>query len=369
MAEAVGLAFGGVALAGLVSSCVDIIEYISSAQNWLCDLNLALTKVALLHCRLDHLREICLAAAAIGHDKSGDTCDVAAQGLSGVKSVLEQTNKLCRRYSLAHTQDGEYCHAAHRSLDLQSSLLVATQLDRPQLTTLKPWQRLGRQLSWALQDKKKFDKLIADLDFLLSNTEQLFRRAATLIEPVHRPQESEKTTHVPSHPHTASSSQIFRSQVSKGTSLDSPTVSYTWSSQESMSPQDSHSEKRKKKAVVTQDKEISGSRFLVNVTDLQSLVAVASRQAASEMHTGGHNAIPSAQGNKFDGNEADNNSKVIMRLPNTLATSVTGNTAANFSHVVVGDAEVPETNPEVLREQTRQIQERIKLMQAQNKGK
>jgi len=136
-----------------------------------------------------------------------------------------------------------------------------------------------------------------------------------------------------------------------------------------MSPQDSHSEKRKKKAVVTQDKEISGSRFLVNVTDLQSLVAVASRQAASEMHTGGHNAIPSAQGNKFDGNEADNNSKVIMRLPNTLATSVTGNTAANFSHVVVGDAEVPETNPEVLREQTRQIQERIKLMQAQNKGK
>lgn len=190
MAEAIGLAFGGIALTGLVSSCVDILEYTNSARYWLCDLNLAMTKVELLQYRLDHLRKLCLAATASGHGKSGDAaddwstnigCGIATQGLSGVKSVLQQTDKLCRRYSLAHMEaEGEHYSATHRSQDVQSPTSTATHhLDQPQLVAVKPWRRLGRQLSWALQDKKKFDRLITDLDFLLSNTEQVFQRASS----------------------------------------------------------------------------------------------------------------------------------------------------------------------------------------------
>lgn len=206
MAEAIGLAFGGIALTGLVSSCVDILEYTNNARYWLYDLSLALTKVALLQCRLDSLREVCLAATAIGHDKSGEGsgdwtsstgCNVAAQGLSGVKSVLEQTYKLCRRYSLAHMERGGHYHATHR---LQAPALAASYLGEPHLiVALKPWRRLGRQLSWALQDKKKFDKLILDLDFLLSNTEQLFQRTTQLSGPVCQPQGQKQIATAPSY--------------------------------------------------------------------------------------------------------------------------------------------------------------------------
>lgn len=53
MAEAAGLVLGGVALVGLISTCVEISEYLESAKNRAGDLKLALTKVNLIKQRLD----------------------------------------------------------------------------------------------------------------------------------------------------------------------------------------------------------------------------------------------------------------------------------------------------------------------------
>ncbi|KAI8213845.1 hypothetical protein K4K52_003328 [Colletotrichum sp. SAR 10_76] len=96
MAEVAGLALSGVALASLVTSCIDILEYWDDGRFWINDLGLALTKVSLLKARISQLGNV-LPAAANEEGDEHSTCHVALQGLSGVDAVLRQTNELCQR--------------------------------------------------------------------------------------------------------------------------------------------------------------------------------------------------------------------------------------------------------------------------------
>lgn len=107
MAEAAGLVLGGIALAGLVSTCVEIVEYLESAKNRARDFGLALTKVKLLDQRLRAWG----AALPVGvpHDpQSNHTiaptgCGVLIEEtieetLFGIKILLDKTNEMSKRH-------------------------------------------------------------------------------------------------------------------------------------------------------------------------------------------------------------------------------------------------------------------------------
>lgn len=116
MAEAAGLVLGGIALAGLVSTCVEIVEYLESAKNRARDFRLALTKVKLIKQRLRAWG----AALPVGvpHDpQSNHTiaptgCGVLIEEtLFGIKILLDKTNEMSKRHcyrSPNHRWDPRY---------------------------------------------------------------------------------------------------------------------------------------------------------------------------------------------------------------------------------------------------------------------
>lgn len=122
MAEAAGLVLGGVALVGLISTCVEIAEYLESAKNRAGDLKLALTKVNLIKQRLDDwgsARGAQPAGMPPPDPQSNHTIDPSACGvlllieetLNRIKLLLDKTNRMSRRYcfrSPNHQRDLKY---------------------------------------------------------------------------------------------------------------------------------------------------------------------------------------------------------------------------------------------------------------------
>ena len=106
MAEVVGLALGGISIASVFSSCVEILECFEHGRNWLYDFSLALTKVNLMKVRLSQLgehiqTETCVAETGVlqsGWPPASGTGSVSA-GLLGISKILGRTTALCSRYS------------------------------------------------------------------------------------------------------------------------------------------------------------------------------------------------------------------------------------------------------------------------------
>lgn len=105
MAEAAGLALGGIALVGLVSTCVEIAEYLESAKNRESEFTMALTKVNLIKQRLRDW------GAALPVDMPPDPqsnhaiapsdCGVLIkETLFRIKILLDETNRMSRRHCL-----------------------------------------------------------------------------------------------------------------------------------------------------------------------------------------------------------------------------------------------------------------------------
>lgn len=103
MAETAGLVLGGIALVGLISTCVEIAEYLESAKNGARDFKMALTKVNLIKQRL------CDWGAALPvdtpHDKQSNHtvappgCGVLIEEtLCGIKVLLDKTNRMSKRH-------------------------------------------------------------------------------------------------------------------------------------------------------------------------------------------------------------------------------------------------------------------------------
>lgn len=112
MAETAGLVLGGIALVGLVSTCVEIAEYLESAKNRATDFRMALTKVNLIKERLRAWG----AALPVDtpHDpQSNHTFALTGCGLlieetlSGIKILLDKTNRMSKRH--CHRSPSQQC--------------------------------------------------------------------------------------------------------------------------------------------------------------------------------------------------------------------------------------------------------------------
>ncbi|KAM0326738.1 hypothetical protein ACHAQA_006611 [Verticillium albo-atrum] len=218
MAETAGLVLSGIAITTLFTSCVEVLEYFENGRNWICDLGLAQAKVNLMKIRLSQLEDSLLEIAdgyatdesKAGYfgpevwdwrsgscDSSGDDWEVSviSRGLSGIGEVLQRTSKLCRRYSYPDSsirEAAKHGHTWHTHSNPQDTAPVPqptcrlNHINRRQSegtsrqvqarqNRARPsgWQLLSKKMSWAVQDKKRFDTLISDFDFLLSNLEKV----------------------------------------------------------------------------------------------------------------------------------------------------------------------------------------------------
>ncbi|CAM1508224.1 Fc.00g050720.m01.CDS01 [Cosmosporella sp. VM-42] len=174
MAEAAGLAVGGIALAGLLSTCVEMFEYFESARGYIHASNLGKTKISLLGMRLCRLADI-PALHSHGEEealKSSWPHDhrTIADSLCSIKTLLNSAHRLIAKYvpssgkphhmepprGKGQTSPGSAdkgCHSPPRASRILTSVRHGTH--------------------WAIQDKKKLDSFIIDLEFLVTNLENL----------------------------------------------------------------------------------------------------------------------------------------------------------------------------------------------------
>jgi len=182
MAEAAGLALGGISIASMFSSCVEILEYFEHGRNWFCDFSLALTKVNLMKIRLSQLgehiqMETCVQEMGVlqsGQPPANGTGSVSA-GLLGINEILGRTTVLCSRYS-ASLDVGP---AGPTKVTKQAGDGSIRALSHPALSFTRLPSRprslstLGKKVCWAIHDKKKFEGLISDFECILSNLERI----------------------------------------------------------------------------------------------------------------------------------------------------------------------------------------------------
>ncbi|KAK7739755.1 hypothetical protein SLS53_005725 [Cytospora paraplurivora] len=184
MAEAAGLALGGIALASLITTCVEFVEYFEDCRNCSRDVIIAVTKVKLMKVRLDQLGSIghlpvqgCLLdpnTEMIHHDWH-HVSSALPDGASVIKDIIKETTQLCRRYSY------DTCHGA--SIVRKCSPTAQTpshQGPDPSGERLQSGRRavlhtISRSVSWAFHDKKKFNGLISDFDSILSSLEKIIQ--------------------------------------------------------------------------------------------------------------------------------------------------------------------------------------------------
>lgn len=201
MAEITGLVLSGVALASLFKTCVEVVEYFEDSKNWILDFGLALTKVDLLKMRLIRLESIISSWSAV-QDIEDMHCArlshhlpslAVTQGMKGVDEIVQRASKLCRRYSCKPQRWRPVTKQHRQSPDLNQrtgeratdSSAVSVR-DRPGQWPAG-WLVLGRRITWAAYDKKKFALLISDFEFFLSNLESVIHFSAGQLCPVESP--------------------------------------------------------------------------------------------------------------------------------------------------------------------------------------
>lgn len=115
MAEAAGLALGGIALVSMVSTCLEILEYVESAKNLARDFKLAVTKVTLIKQRLNDwgaAMSVKLPPEAQSQCHTiaftyPNECGVLIENtLYGIRGLLETTSKMLNRHSLRCREAG-----------------------------------------------------------------------------------------------------------------------------------------------------------------------------------------------------------------------------------------------------------------------
>jgi len=187
--EAAGLALGGVALAGLFSSCIDVLEYLETGRTWARDIHITLTKLSFLKQRL---REWGAAVSIHTHpsekqslpNASREEKGLIADSLLGIQQLLAATSRLCskhgcvrdsQRQGIGHDGvcwDGWSVKAGSiDSRNEEGSRLPETVVDTAK--SCARWRTLRLRVAWAVSDKKRFDALIGELEFLVSNLERL----------------------------------------------------------------------------------------------------------------------------------------------------------------------------------------------------
>ncbi|KAK9779434.1 hypothetical protein AB5N19_12887 [Seiridium cardinale] len=192
MAEAAGLAIGGVALASLFTSCIELFEYFDQCKSFSEDFRTALMKVKLMKNRLGHwLRAMTIHQSdLLGRGPTianGEDRGAIEESLLKIVDILDSTDGMCRRYTYHHerksssTYQSTTCHpdsvcASAVFQVVSQRLSYSSEPDDHNLSRLprrKTFRNFRLRTLWIVQDKKKLDALIADFDFLLKNLEQI----------------------------------------------------------------------------------------------------------------------------------------------------------------------------------------------------
>lgn len=235
--EPAGVALGGLALVSLFSSCVECLDLIEQGRNYTRDVQIATTKLRLLRQRLQSWSEATrfhdMNRGDVWQDKQPEQTDngLITASLLGINGLLSDTSKLCDKYNLVAGSKPSSREAPRRRESSQATLLLASttlhgwQQDGGQcagnshyysirdLTGQEPrytrnssdsgdrehnlpvtvkyisrtsawcsgsYAYLPRPLhlfrlkfSWAVFDRKQFEVLIANLDFLVTNLEKV----------------------------------------------------------------------------------------------------------------------------------------------------------------------------------------------------
>jgi hypothetical protein len=180
MAEAAGLAFGGIALVTLFQTCVDFLEYFETAKRIGNERQLGDNKMRLLSVRLEQWGgdlHVMHPGEEFGglREKWSENEDMIGGSLGSIANILGDITHLTSKYGAykkaglsLSDDDSQYSETfcdksqAHQSRDLHQS--------PSRIFTIK------QRVSWAIRGKKRFDALLTELDFFITNLELVTSR-------------------------------------------------------------------------------------------------------------------------------------------------------------------------------------------------
>ncbi|TAQ86909.1 hypothetical protein B7494_g4754 [Chlorociboria aeruginascens] len=176
MAEAAGLALSGVAIASLFTTCIELMEYFELCKSYEYDYKMACLKLSLLKSRLDFCRlttqsrgNSCQRSEELWY-QSTPANGVIRQSLQGIADILNNAELLKDKYCLRARQSRNRIALSKRQIPTPASHHdgEASILDRFRSVRVT---FIRRSTTWAIRDKQKFDVLIDDLGFFVSNLE------------------------------------------------------------------------------------------------------------------------------------------------------------------------------------------------------
>ncbi|KAI1085384.1 prion-inhibition and propagation-domain-containing protein [Whalleya microplaca] len=187
MAEVLGLALSGVALVSLFTTCLDFINYFDDGKAYLSDAPIAVTKVRLLKTRLRQWGDD---MNITNPDRADELLDsrcpedgkIIQDSLIGIKTVLGTVSRCAGK----HRMRGDPAIQSNAmSFDSQISLPLPNASCKSQLhlnhRVPSGIKLLLRRTTWALQDKRKLNASIDELEFLIANLEKVSKGRSCLI--------------------------------------------------------------------------------------------------------------------------------------------------------------------------------------------
>lgn len=184
MAEAVGLAIGTIGLAGIFTTCIECIDYISLGRNHGRDYEISMTKLVLLKARLSAWGESLLVTRkgqenAALRDRWLQEQDTVGKCLVGINSIFEDSKRLESKYGLKPFSADQNSS----SIPKEQKSKAFQQIEDKFKSRIQLRQKdvsVSRQIRWAIRDNKKFDSMVANLAFLIGGLEDLSDRLQVL---------------------------------------------------------------------------------------------------------------------------------------------------------------------------------------------
>lgn len=226
MAEAAGLALGAVALVGLFQTAVEFLEYFEDARNLQADRELATTKISLLEVRLKqwgrdlHIHEVGQEWDAWLRMHCLEEGGLIAKCLIGISSILGDASELTNKYGLDKTKRRNWSsvlfHVTRFLYELRRR--APKTKTSPAIESFQKPTSLGSKVTWAVRDKKRFQSLLSELDFLITNLERVSGHLLQQDTPASRlSSESSRTLSTQTHQGKYAHSLLELSDRSKST--------------------------------------------------------------------------------------------------------------------------------------------------------